>query len=153
MTFTGIPTAADYALSGAGFSPPAPVPGAALRTYARVLQPDGVTLQWVEVTTDVNGFNDWVYVTAIIQEIKLNLGESPFWGNRGIPAFPSVVQQIAPDYYMTLIQQRYAPFFLNLTIARILPNPNDRLDEVARPAPTYQINITTHSGVQRAITV
>jgi hypothetical protein len=151
--FTGLPSAADYVLAGAGFSPPAPIVGSALRTYARVLQPDGVTLKWIEVTTDTFGFNDWVYVTALIQEIKLNLGESPFWANRGIPAFPSVVQQIAPDYYMTLIQQRYAPFFLNLTIARITPNPNDRLDEVVRPAPTYQINITTHSGVQRAITV
>jgi hypothetical protein len=147
------PSGADFALSGAGFQPPAPIAGAALRTYARVLQPDGVTLVWVEVTTDSNGFNDWVFITALIQEIKLNLGESPFWGNRGIPAFPSVVQQIAPDYYMTLIQQRYAPFFLNLTIARALPNPSDPFDAVERPVPTYQINITTHSGVQRAITV
>jgi hypothetical protein len=147
------PSGADFVLSGAGFSPPAPIAGAAKRTYARVLQPDGVTLVWVEVTTDANGFNDWVYVTAIIQEIKLNLGESPFWGNRGIPAFPSVVQQIAPDYYMTLIQQRYAPFFLSLTIARVLPDPSDPFDAVERPAPSYQINITTHTGVQRAITV
>lgn len=99
---------------------------------------------WVVVETDANGLNDYVYATALIQELKLNLGESPFWGNRGIPAHPSVVQQIAPDYYTMLIQQRYAQFFLNLIITKL----TDAVDNRGRSVPTYRVNITTHQGVQ-----
>ncbi len=113
-----------------------------MRIYGRVYNELGVS-RWVEVQTDANGFNDYVYVTALIQELKLNLGESPFWGDRGIPAKPSVVQQVAPDYYTFLMQQRYAPYFLNLIIVKV-----PGLDAKARPTPVYRINITTHQGVQ-----
>ena len=108
-----------------------------MRTFGRTYDEFGKAT-WVEVQTDANGFNDYVYVTALVQELKLNLGESPFWGNRGIPAEPSVVTQIAPDYYTFLMQKRYAPYFMNLLITR-LPD---------YPTPTYQINITTNQGVQ-----
>jgi hypothetical protein len=33
---------------------------------------------WQEITTDVQGFNDMVMLTALAQCLKLNLGESPF---------------------------------------------------------------------------
>lgn len=109
-----------------------------MRTWGRV---NGV---WTIIETDKNGFNDYVYATALIQELLLNLGESPFWGNRGIPAHPSVVQQIAPDYYTMLMQQRYAQFFLSLIITK-LPNA---VDSEGRLVPTYRVNITTMTGVQ-----
>lgn len=128
-----------------GYSPIGTVAQATtgMRTYGRVyITPS--TYVWQEVQTDPSGANDYVYLTGLIQELKLNLGESPFWGNRGIPAGPSVIQQIAPDYYMTLMQQRYAPQFLNLTIVKV-PGGVDSNDQ---PAPTYRINATTHSGVQ-----
>ena len=114
-----------------------------MRTYGRAalnnLYPDQLT--WIEVITDAAGFNDYVYCTALVQELRLNLGESPFWGDRGIPAKPSVVQQVAPDYYTFLMQSRYAPYFLNLVIVRV-PEP------ITSPTPVYRINITTHQGVQ-----
>ena len=113
-----------------------------MRTYGRTTDEYGVKT-WVVVSTDHLGFNDYVYVTALVEELKLNLGESPFWGDRGIPAKPSVVQQVAPDYYTFLMQGRYAPHFLNLLIVRI-----PGLDATNRPTPTYRINITTHQGVQ-----
>lgn len=114
-----------------------------MRVYGRTTDEMGVK-HWVEVQTDANGLNDYVYVTAMIQEIKLNLGESPFWGNRGIPAHLSVVQQVAPDYYVMLIQQRYAPFFLALSIARV---PDTQVSR-GQYSPTYRVQATTHYGVQ-----
>lgn len=114
-----------------------------MRVFGRVQNEDG-TYTWTVVETDANGFNDYIYLTAMIQEIKLNLGESPFWGNRGIPAYPSVVQQVAPDYYTFLLQQRWAPYFLNLIIAKV----PDQVDDRGRPVPTYRINVTTNQGVQ-----
>jgi hypothetical protein len=115
-----------------------------MRVYGRIvpdpLYPD--RKKWVEITTDDNGFNDMVYLTNMIQVIRLNLGESPFFSNWGIPAHASVMTQIAPDYYMTLIQQRFAPNF-TLCILTNLPN---RFDEDGRPAPSYQYNIVTKYG-------
>jgi hypothetical protein len=45
----------------------------------------------VEVTTDANGYNDAVYLTTLSQVLKLNLGESPFYANYGIPQYQSVL--------------------------------------------------------------
>ena len=114
-----------------------------MRVYGRVTDEYG-NKSWVVVQTDPNGLNDYVYVTAMIQEIKLNLGESPFWANRGIPAHLSVVQQVPPDYYTALIQQRYAPLFSALSIVR----QPDNVSNTGRYAPTYQVNVLTHRGVQ-----
>lgn len=114
-----------------------------MRTYGRVYS-DPDTYTWVVVETDQNGFNDYVHVTGLIQELKLNLGESPFWGDRGIPAKPSIVMQVAPDYYTMLMQQRYSPFFLAITIAR----QPDKLVRTGVFQVIYSINITTHYGVQ-----
>ena len=119
-----------------------------MRTYGRVYSAPNV-YTWTEVQTDANGLNDYVYTTGFVQECKLNLGESPFWANRGIPAVPSLIQQVAPDYYMTLMQQRYAPFFLNITIVRV---PGGE-DSKGKPAPFYRTNITTHYGVQIELNV
>ena len=102
-----------------------------MRTYGRV----GNT--WEEVTTDSNGFNDQVYITTLIQVLKLNLGESPFYANYGIPARQSVVQQIFPDYYVSYVQQQFSPYFASLTISRVSESP-----------PTYQVNLITHTGVK-----
>ena len=119
-----------------------------MRVYGRVTDELG-NQTWQVVTTDANGFNDAVYVTALVQELKLNLGESPFWANRGIPAKSSVVQQVAPDYYTMIMQQRYAPYFMNISIAKV---PN-QYDNQRRPVPTYRINITSHYGIVKMLDV
>lgn len=116
-----------------------------MRTYGRVT-PDPLypyTRKWVEVTTDEYGYNDNVYLTTLVQVIKLNLGESPFYSNWGIPAHPSVVTQIAPDYYMTLTQQRFAAYFLLLIISK-----ENGFDEDGIPAPLYRVNVITQYGAQ-----
>jgi hypothetical protein len=90
---------------------------------------------WVKVETLPNGDNSYVYITALAQCLLLNLNESPFYGNWGLPAHPSVVQQLFPTLYVSLTQQRFAPFFASLTItAQQLPTP------------VYQVNLTTSQG-------
>jgi hypothetical protein len=106
-----------------------------MRTYGRVTNPDG-TKSWYEVTTDANGLNDAVYVTTLIQVLKLNLGESPFYSNYGIPAQRSVVTQIFPDFYVQKTQQYFAKYFASLIITK----------EQGNPTPTYNVQIITHQG-------
>ena len=90
---------------------------------------------WVEVSTDNNGYNDAVWLTTIAQVLQLGLNESPFYGNYGIPAQQSAVTQVFPDYYVTLTQQNFSQYFLQLLIAR-------------QPSydPTYSINATANPG-------
>ena len=118
-----------------------------MRTYGRIPNPASTPIKplpliWTVVTTDAAGFNDLVYATTLIQVLKLNLGESPFYANYGIPAKISVVTQVAPDFYSMRTQQQFAQYFANLIIAKTAANP-----------PTYQVNVTTHAGVKLSATV
>lgn len=108
-----------------------------MRTYGRVTNDDG-TKTWVVVQTDAAGKNDLVWATTLIQVLKLNLGESPFFANYGIPARQSIIQQIAPDYYAMRTQQQFSQYFANLVISRVS----------AAAEPTYRVNITTNVGVK-----
>lgn len=106
-----------------------------MRSWGRTYNEDG-TYQWVAVTTDANGFNDQVYLTTLVQVLKLNLNESPFYGNYGIPQIQTVITQVFPDYYAMVTQMQFAPFFASLAITRI-PSSNP---------PVYNVNAVTHSG-------
>lgn len=101
-----------------------------MRTYGRT--PAGT---WVEVDTTPDGFNDGVFITTLIQNLKLVLGESPFFGEFGIPSEQAVAQQVFPDYYVTLTQQRFSAYFASLSIGRTKDNP-----------PVYQVNLITNQG-------
>jgi hypothetical protein len=122
-----------------------------MRTYGRVvpdpLYPD--VKQWVQVNTDANGYDDMVWLTTLIQAIKLNLGESPFFANYGIPAHPSVVAQLAPDYYMNFTQQQFASHFLSLIISK----QQNAVDEDGIPSPSYLVNVITQYGAQLTVVI
>lgn len=112
-----------------------------MRVYGRIIigkDPDtGLDIKvWRQVNTDPNGQNDHVYLTALAQALLLNLGESPFYSDWGIPAAYSVLQQLFPDTWVALTQQRFAPRFASLFVAR---------EDL--PTPTYNITITTNVGV------
>lgn len=109
-----------------------------MRVYGR--NPD--TGAWEVVQTTPAGQDDYVYITAMIQCIKLNINESPFWADWGIPAQQSVVQQVFPDFYVALIQQRYAPFFASLQITKLQST-----------TPTYNVSVVTNQGVSIAMSI
>lgn len=108
------------------------------RVYGRIpkdpLNPD-LGKKWVVVETDANGFNDALNITAMAQTLKLNLSESPIWANYGIPARQSVMQQYAPDLYITFTQQFYQQFFSSVVVAKLQTFE-----------PTYNISVVTQQG-------
>lgn len=106
-----------------------------MRTWGRVVNPDG-SKTWIEVTTDANGYSDAVYFTALAQTLQLNLNESPFYANLGIPQQQTIVTQVYPDFYVQRIQTYYAPFFAALSITRV---PNSF-------PPQYNVRALTHAG-------
>lgn len=97
---------------------------------------------WEMVETDANGFSDGVMITTLCQVLQLNLGESPFYAQYGIPAVQSVRQQLPPDFQIALTQQQFAPYFASLIIAKR-----------ETPTPTYDISIITHQGATITRTV
>lgn len=99
---------------------------------------DASNYVWVEVLTDESGNNDAVWLTTLIQVLKLNYGESPLYANYGIPAYSSVLNQIVPDYYATLAQQQFAQYFVTLTLSRQTLTDS--------PTPTYDVSITANPG-------
>lgn len=104
-----------------------------MRTWGRI---NGV---WVAVTTDANGNNDAVYLTTLIQVLKLSPGESPFYANYGIPGQAAVLQQLFPDFYTNLTQQQFSPYFASIAITREKATaPNQ--------SPTYKVQIVTNTG-------
>jgi len=106
-----------------------------LRTWGREYDEEG-NATWVERTTDANGYNDSVYLTALAQVLKLNTGESPFYANWGIPQYQTVMTQVFPDYYVMQVQTQFAPYFAALTITRV---------QGSFP-PVYNVRCLCHSG-------
>ncbi|MGN5575745.1 hypothetical protein [Enterobacter sp. Lyrl_3] len=101
-----------------------------MRTYGR--DSNG---KWAVVVTDGNGFNDSVYLTTLVQNLKLAPQESPFFANNGIPANGSVIQQILPTFYVNRLQQQFSRYFSSLQIALTSVDP-----------PVYTISAITNSG-------
>jgi hypothetical protein len=116
------------------------------RTWGRTRDTLSGKKTWRQVTTDAQGFDDMVMLTTLAQVCKLNLGESPFYADWGIPAQASVITQIYPDFYVQLTQQRFAPFFMSLFLQH-LP---DAVDETNRPMPHYHFEAVTHYGAYLA---
>ena len=91
-----------------------------MRTYGRTTDEYG-NKTWVVVETDANGDNTNVWLTTLVQLLKLNLGESPFFANLGIPQYQTILTQVLPTYYVTSIQQYAAPNFASLSFTQV-PN-------------------------------
>lgn len=112
-----------------------------MRTYGRQKQPDG-TLKWVMVETTPDGNNDLIWIITLAQVLKLNLNESPFYANYGIPDKPSVLTQVFPDFYAAVTQRQFSQYFASLILYRI-----------AGPTPEYVMNVTTNSGEKLDVNV
>lgn len=101
-----------------------------MRTYGRV---NGV---WQVVQTTPSGDNSEVWLTTFAQVLKLQLGESPFYGNYGIDVNGSLSQQIPPDYYIAVAIQQFSPYFISLTAAKTYSGRN----------PVYNITAVLPNG-------
>lgn len=106
-----------------------------MRTWGRV-EENGVK-KWVAVESDDSGDFSYGWITTLIQTLKLNLAESPFYAQYGIPAQQSIAEQIYPDYYVNMVQQQFSSYFASLSIRKVQGRPN----------PTYDIAILTLAGV------
>lgn len=121
-----------------------------MRTYGRVRDPktgefvpDPITgMLWRVVQTDDSGFNTDVFLTTLCQVLLLNLGESPFFANYGLPAQPTVVSQVQPDFYVSRTQSQFAQYFAALLVTKQQSDP-----------PTYLINVTTTQGSKAVVEV
>ena len=111
-----------------------------MRTYGRVTNPDG-TKTWVVVSTAPDGDNSEVYLTALVQTLKLNVNESPFYGSWGLPAHQALIQQLPPDFNVMLTQQRYSAYFASLIVSRVSTPPFTN-----KNPPQYRINALTFQG-------
>jgi hypothetical protein len=112
-----------------------------MRTYGRIINEDGIKT-WVEVQTDASGANDYIWVTTLIQCLKLSINEDPFFANYGIPAQQSIIQQIFPDFYVAQTQSQFAQHFASLIVSK-----------VPSSSPEYRINIVTNQGVKVAASI
>src|SRR5271166_4345127 len=112
-----------------------------MRTYGRTVDLYG-NKTWRTVTTAPNGDNSLVYITTLCQVLQLVLGESPFWGQYGIPAPRSVLTQVAPDFYAAQTQGFFARYFASLIISRVAIGQTT--SQV--PSPTYRVSVVTLTG-------
>ena len=79
-----------------------------MRTYGR--ESSG---QWVTITDP-----SYVQLATLVQTLRLQQGESPIFGNYGLPAVQSVQSQIAPQVALNRTQSQFSQYFASLTITR-----------------------------------
>jgi hypothetical protein len=99
---------------------------------------DPNTQQWVEITE-----TGYVWLATLAQTLRLNEGESPVYGNYGIPAQQSIMSQIAPDAAVNRTQSQYSPYFSQLQVIR---------NQLATQ-PTYYVNAVFLNGTTIQTTV
>lgn len=93
---------------------------------------------WVAVTEP-----SYVRLTQLVQTLKLELGESPLYGQSGVPSQVSVNTQIAPDAAVAKIQAQFAQYFASLTVAR----------DNTQVTPTYNLSVVFLDGTVIQATV
>ena len=132
-----------------------------MRLYGRVpdpFPPSGVeytslleygNYKWVVVETDCVGDDSYVHIAALIQCLRLNLQESPFFAQFGIPAQISVLMQSQPDYYVNFIRQFFAQFFASLIISKrpqVPTTDNFVIGGESYQTPIYDISVIRKNG-------
>ena len=105
-----------------------------MRTYGV----DPVSKQWIKIAE-----TGYVWLATLAQTLRLEQGESPVYGNYGIPGHQSIMSQIAPDAAVIRTQNQYSPYFANLTVLKQQNTAN----------PTYNINAVFQNGTIISTTV
>ncbi|KWB16499.1 hypothetical protein WL32_28205 [Burkholderia cepacia] len=117
--------------------------GRALDDQGRFIRDADGAFTWETVETPDTGDASTFWLTALSQNLQLILGESPFNGDTGVPVFDSIATQVVPDVYVQLIQQKYAPYFLSLTIARV---PQSQKRDDGSLATVYNVTAVLKNG-------
>ncbi len=112
-----------------------------MRIHGRQLNPDG-TKTWVTLDTANGDSEDAVYVLWLIQTLKLNTLESPYWPGWGVPIWQVMQNTFYPDSSIAKIQADFSQYFAFLSIAR-----------VANPDPYYRVIVITKNGTMKTIKV
>ena len=112
-----------------------------MRIYGRKRNSDG-TLSWVTIDTQQGATDDQVYVLWLIQSLKLNTLESPYWPSSGVPMWQAMQNTFYPDSSIADIQAAFSQYFTYLSITR-----------TSAPDPTYSVLVVTKSGLKSNITV
>lgn len=106
------------------------------RVWGRVHNANG-TRTWNAYETSDSGSDDMPNFIWLQNVLLLQLNESPFYSDWGVPVHKTLATQIFPDYYMSLTQQRFAQYFASCIITR-----------VATDQPEYQVSIVTKTGIK-----
>lgn len=106
------------------------------RVWGRETGAGGVRV-WEAFETDSAGVDDYPNFIWLQQALLLNLNESPFYADWGIPVQQTLATSIYPDYYTAKTQKRFSSYFPSCSISRI---PSSDV--------SYSVNITTKSGVK-----
>lgn len=96
--------------------------------------------QWVQITS-----TSYIWLATLAQTLRLQEGESPFYGNYGIPAHDSVMGQIAPDTAINRTQTQYSPYFASLTVIKYnnVTEPTYKINAVFQDGTTIQTTVAT----------
>ena len=111
-----------------------------MRVWGRQVNSD-LSYTWVEVTTDSNGYNDEVMLTAFCQVLQLQPGESPFYSQYGVPSIQAVQSQLYPTASVYYMQKLYSPNFIALSVS-----PTSAVDTNKSVYPVYNVVAVANSG-------
>ena len=111
-----------------------------MRIWARKYT-NAYTYTWVSVETDLNGFNDGVYLSAFCQVLQLQPQESPFYAEYGVPSIQAVQSQTIPDNNVYFMQSKYSQYFISLQVV-----PAHQSDANGAITPVYNVTAITNTG-------
>lgn len=104
-----------------------------MRIYHKIKDENTNRTKWIIITDP-----DEIYVFWLIEVLRLILGESPFSADWGIPATETIATNIYPDYYVSIVKEKFAPYFQYLSI--------ERLDHNVDRAVVYKVEIIKLNG-------
>lgn len=106
-----------------------------MRIHGRKINPDG-TKTWVTYDTAAGDPIDAIYVVWLIQALKMNTLESPFWPGWGVDIWQSLQNTFYPDSSIANMQAEFSQYFSFLSITR-----------QSDPDPHYAVSVITKAGV------
>ncbi len=112
-----------------------------MRIYGRQQNLDG-SKTWITLDTASGSALDEIYVLWLIQTLKLNTLESPYFPGSGVPIWQAMQNTFYPDSSLAAIQASFSQYFSYLSITRL-----------TNPDPYYNIIVVTKNGVSGTIKV